>query len=196
MTKRGPVYIWDAPIDDWARTAVDIGTDFIPIVSTLKSVYDAVQRLDNGEDTFDVLMSSGAEGLLGLIPGGKAGKRLGDAVDAAADVADAAGDLRKAARGSHITSGAKQGRQNRVDWLEVNEFEPTQPKHVRGWLKNERRRIESGNGSPLPRNPPGYVQAHGRSTPAREGFDYSNSRLQHTDLNRLEESVRRRTRRP
>ncbi|MCX4238983.1 hypothetical protein, partial [Paraliomyxa miuraensis] len=70
--KRGPVYIWDAPIDDLARTAADIGTDFIPVVSTLKSVYDAVQRLDNGEDTLDVLMSSGAEGLLSLIPGGKA----------------------------------------------------------------------------------------------------------------------------
>ncbi|MCX4239121.1 HNH endonuclease, partial [Paraliomyxa miuraensis] len=99
VTKRGPVYIWDAPIDDLARTAADIGTDFIPIVSTLKSVYDAVQRLDNGEDTLDVLMSSGAEGLLSLIPGGKAGKRLGDAVDTVADVADAAGDVRKAARG-------------------------------------------------------------------------------------------------
>ncbi|MCX4245982.1 HNH endonuclease [Paraliomyxa miuraensis] len=98
VTKRGPVYIWDAPIDDWARTAADIGTDFIPVVSTLKTVYAAVQRLDNGESAFDVLMSSGAEGLLSLIPGGKAGKRLGDAVDAVGDVADAAGDVQKAAR--------------------------------------------------------------------------------------------------
>ncbi|MCX4240578.1 hypothetical protein, partial [Paraliomyxa miuraensis] len=55
-----------------------------------------------GEDTFDVLMSSGAEGLLSLIPGGKAGKRLGDAVDAVADVADAAGDVRKATKGSDV----------------------------------------------------------------------------------------------
>jgi hypothetical protein len=34
--------------------------------------------------------------------------------------------------------------------------------------------------------------AHGRATPARVGFDYSNSRLQGIDLNRLEEFIRRR----
>jgi hypothetical protein len=44
--------------------------------------------------------------------------------------------------------------------------------------------------------PPGYVQAHGRETPAREGFDYTNSQLQGEDLNMLEERVRRRARRP
>ncbi|MCX4240023.1 hypothetical protein, partial [Paraliomyxa miuraensis] len=62
-----------------------------------------------GEDTFDVLMSSGAEGLLSLIPGGKAGKRLGDAVDAVGDVADAAGDVRKAARGVPNPHGSRGG---------------------------------------------------------------------------------------
>jgi hypothetical protein len=93
-------------------------------------------------------------------------------------------------RGSHL--GQEQGRDFRTDNLEVNEFDPNQPKHVRGWLKNERRRIASGNGSSTPRNPPGYVQAHGRTTPAREGYDYTNSRLQGKDLNDLEERVRRR----
>lgn len=42
----------------------------------------------------------------------------------------------------------------------------------------------------------GYELGHGRSTPAREGFDYSNSRLQGIDLNALEEEVRRRLRIP
>ena len=38
--------------------------------------------------------------------------------------------------------------------------------------------------------------AHGRTTPAREGFDYSNPRLQDADLNALEEAVRRRLGKP
>ncbi|QDT69090.1 Bifunctional hemolysin/adenylate cyclase precursor [Planctomycetes bacterium MalM25] len=83
--------------------------------------------------------------------------------------------------------GQQQGRQGRVDQLRDYEFDPSQPKHVRGWLKNERRR------GGAPRTPPGFVQAHGRNTPAREGFDYSNTRLQNEGLNKLEESVRRRT---
>ena len=95
-------------------------------------------------------------------------------------------------RNGRTVTGQSQGREFRTDWLEVNEFDLNQPKHVRGWLRNERRRIESGNGGSSPRNPPGYVQAHGRTTPAREGFDYSNSRLQLGELNKLEESVRRR----
>jgi hypothetical protein len=85
----------------------------------------------------------------------------------------------------------EQGREFRIDQLELNQFDLNQPKHVRGWLENERRRIASGNGSTSPRNPPGYVLGHGRSTPARDGFDYSNSRLQLQELNKLEESVRR-----
>ncbi|MEJ7589996.1 MAG: hypothetical protein WKF77_00455 [Planctomycetaceae bacterium] len=93
--------------------------------------------------------------------------------------------------------GQQQGRDFRVETLELYEFDPNQPRHVRGWLENERRRIAgSGGGGSTPRNPPGYVQGHGRTTPAREGFDYSNSRLQGEDLNKLEESIRRRATHP
>jgi hypothetical protein len=56
--------------------------------------------------------------------------------------------------------GQEQGRDFRIDQLELYEFDPDQPKHVRGWLENERRRIAAGNGEPYPRNPPGYVQGH------------------------------------
>jgi hypothetical protein len=86
--------------------------------------------------------------------------------------------------------GRDQGREFRVDQLMTYEFDPDQPSHVRGWLKQERRLIEQGR-LDSPRTPPGYVQAHGRTTPAREGFDYSNSRLQLEELNKLEEGVRR-----
>ena len=87
--------------------------------------------------------------------------------------------------------GQKQGREFRTETLQLHEFDSTMPKHIRGWLKNERRMIEYGNRT-SPRNPPGYVLAHGRTTPAREGFDYSNSRLQLKILNDLEERIRRR----
>lgn len=89
--------------------------------------------------------------------------------------------------------GSRQGREFRLDQLALHEFDPNQPAHVRGWLANERRRINGTGGGPREiRTPKGYVQAHGRATPAREGFDYSNARLQGEDLNKLEESVRRR----
>ncbi|MCE9552165.1 MAG: hypothetical protein K8T91_02170 [Planctomycetes bacterium] len=84
---------------------------------------------------------------------------------------------------------SQQGREFRTDQLEIYEFDQNAPRHVRGWLENERRMIEQGR-RPYARNPPGYEQAHGRTTPAREGYDYSNSRLQGTDLNDLEERVR------
>jgi len=44
QTKRGPVYIWHADIDEGARIAVDIATDFIPGVSHAKTAYDAYSR--------------------------------------------------------------------------------------------------------------------------------------------------------
>jgi hypothetical protein len=91
-------------------------------------------------------------------------------------------------RGANL--GNQQGREFRTDQLGAYEFDPSQPSYVRGWLQNERRRIDLGQATE-PRTPPGYVQAHGRITPAREGYDYSNSRLQGADLNTLEESTRR-----
>jgi hypothetical protein len=87
--------------------------------------------------------------------------------------------------------GQQQGREMREEKLREYEFDKKQPAHVRGWLKQERDRVDSGRATDT-RTPPGYVQAHGRTTPAREGFDYSNSRLQGVDLNKLEERVRRR----
>ena len=49
-----------------------------------------------------------------------------------------------------------------------------------------------GKRSDGPVMPKGFVLAHGRTTPAQEGYDYSNFRLQGEDLNKLEESVRHR----
>ena len=93
------------------------------------------------------------------------------------------------------SSIASFGRQGRAENLWQYEANPDMPRHVRGWMRQERVRAERAaqRGELLePRTPPGYVQAHGRTTPAREGYDYGNSRLQGTDLNRLEERVRRR----
>jgi RHS repeat-associated protein len=115
----------------------------------------------------------------------RSGERVVDAAD------DAPGLQVRGPNSRGRGVGQQQGREFRVESLEVNEFDATQPRHVRGWLAQERRRVETGRAD-TPRNPPGYVQAHGRDTPAREGFDYSNARLQNEGLNKLEEAVRRR----
>lgn len=140
----------------------------------------------------------GAAGKLPMPP--KA--NMAGALNGADAIADAlpAGALRKAPKGTTLRSsnlGQQQGRQFRTDQLQTYEFDVNQPAHVRGFLANERRRIAgSGGGPDIPRTPPGFVQAHGRLTPAREGFDYSNSTLQGADLNQLEEIVRRSVGRP
>jgi hypothetical protein len=97
QAKRGPSRIWDAPIDEWAATAADIATDFVPGVAQAKSAYDAYDRIQNGEDPVDVLMAAGADAALGLIPGLKPGKKIDKALDKAEDVADAAGDVAQGA---------------------------------------------------------------------------------------------------
>jgi len=96
---------------------------------------------------------------------------------------------------SHVGSAARQGREFRQDWLQLHEFDVLQPRHIRGWLKNERRMIDQGRLAGA-RNPPGYVMAHGMNTPARHGFDYSNATLSLETLNKLEERLRRRLRLP
>src|SRR5260370_37294205 len=100
-------------------------------------------------------------------------------------------------RHSHIASN---GTSDRLVLLKVNRwYEPTN--YV--WLHDTSELVAvadvfsdltAGKRSDGPRTPKGYVLAHGRTTPAREGYDYSNSRLQGEDLNKLEESVRHRER--
>jgi hypothetical protein len=96
--------------------------------------------------------------------------------------------IRKPTGGRSV--GQIQGRENRLDVLALHEFDPNQPAHIRGWLRNERRALASGNISE-PRTPPGYVLGHGPLTPAREGFDYWSSTLTTQDINDIQELVRR-----
>jgi hypothetical protein len=104
--------------------------------------------------------------------------------------ADGCGVLGNGVRDRGRRLGQEQGREFRTDQLALQQYDPNTPRSVRGWLQNEQRRIDLGQATE-PRTPPGDVMAHGRNTPAREGFDYSNSRLQSADLNVLEETVRR-----
>jgi hypothetical protein len=116
-------------------------------------------------------------------------------------------------------SWKQQGREFRSDVLETFQYDKNQPAHVRGWLENEqrrlafreaeggaarqstlspaerRRRLDLGKNPEKVRNPPGYVLGHGSGTPAREGFDYTNSTLTTADLNELEELTSRKFRR-
>jgi RHS repeat-associated protein len=101
--------------------------------------------------------------------------------------AKAAGQLEKLT----IKSVQQQGREFRIDKLRSYEFDPNQPAHIRGWLKQERLRVEAGRARG-PRTPPGYEQSHLPGRPARDGFDYNNSRLNLKANNQLEEEARHR----
>jgi RHS repeat-associated protein len=105
QSKKAPVYIWHAPVDDWAATAADLATDAIPGVTHLKTAYDAYQRIQSGEDPVDILMAVGGDALLGLIPGGKLTKKLDKALDKAENVADAAGSVKGHVLKRDLTKG-------------------------------------------------------------------------------------------
>ena len=62
---------------------------------------------------------------------------------------------------------------------------PKQPRHVRGWLKNERRRVQQGR-SKYFRNPQGYDLAHYRGYEASKGFSYRYSHLNTRKNHRLQ----------
>jgi RHS repeat-associated protein len=99
--------------------------------------------------------------------------------------------------GLRIKSAADQGRDWRIERLELLEFERNTPSHVKGWIRNERRRVErlAKKGiSATPRMPPGYELGHPPGKPARAGYDYSNADLQGVDLNDLDEAIRRKLR--
>jgi RHS repeat-associated protein len=96
--------------------------------------------------------------------------------------------VREAEHGRSV--GQIQGRENRIEALTLHEFDPNQPAHIRGWLRNERRAVEFGN-IPEVRTPRGYVQGHGPGTPARDGFDYYNSTLTFEEINDIQETLSR-----
>jgi RHS repeat-associated protein len=164
-----------SPIHDAAR---DLGIAGIG--------YDYFEKNDRftAQERFEAVLFSAA-------PSGNAGQaRYAD------DLLDTLDEFRRyGVRDVGSDLGQQQGRQFRTDQLELLEFDPNTPSHIRGWLADQRRRIEQGK-RVEPLTPPGYELSHGRTTPAREGYDYSNSRLQEIGLNQLEESVRRSQGRP
>ena len=87
--------------------------------------------------------------------------------------------------GTSLRSWKEQGREFSQEWLKTFMSDETQPSHVRGWLKNEARRVEQGKTDKLKR-PPGYVLGHQPGKRASEGFDYTNSTLVTEDINNLE----------
>lgn len=157
QSKQAPVYIWHAPVDDWARTAADVGTDFIPGVVHLKTAYDAYQKLQSGEDPVDILMAAGGDALLGLIPGAKSVKKLDKALDKAEDVADAAGDVQQARKAlepavkrqkqlEHVT-GSKENARRAAAGREPSTFHGGEATAIR------RTRDAYRRGQPVPNRP-------------------------------------------
>ncbi|MFF7633360.1 ricin-type beta-trefoil lectin domain protein [Kitasatospora sp. NPDC008050] len=84
------------------------------------------------------------------------------------------------------------GRGGKQDRLKALLNDPSQPRHVRGWVKQEMNSIKSksknkrGNPRKTVRVPPGYELAHLRGKEAHKGFDYSHSVPNTTVLHKLQ----------
>jgi RHS repeat-associated protein len=93
----------------------------------------------------------------------------------------------------------KQGRSGRDEVLEAVANDPKQPSHVRGWFKNEERRIaNTGKGKlRMPGNTRrtvggrqrGWELAHPKGLPAKAGNSYAGARMQTAELHKLEHKI-------
>jgi len=93
-----------------------------------------------------------------------------------------------------------EGRSGRDEALNEVMNDPKQPSHVRGWFKNEERRIANNGGKGKPRMPGnsrrsvggrkrGYELAHPKGHPAKAGNSYKGSRMQTAELHKLEHKI-------
>ncbi len=103
----GPAVPADTTLKDVAVGGADLVTDFVPVVSTVKGIYQAIEVITDPNSTkLEVGIA-----LVGIVPGGKVLKYGGKMVKAV----DAAGDARKvAARGAanpKVAEAAKRGQE-------------------------------------------------------------------------------------
>ena len=84
-----------------------------------------------------------------------------------------------------ILMAKSTGRGGKQPKLRSLETDPCQPKHIRGWITQEKNAIKAGKRKTI-RNPPGYQLAHRRGFEAKKGFGYANSDPQHIDLHKLQ----------
>ena len=83
-------------------------------------------------------------------------------------------------------SRSTAGKQQRIRAL-AND--PTQPRNVRGWVKNEIRRVDNLKAQGVTRRlrlPPGHDLAHWRGYESKKGFDYTYTELNTKDLHRTQ----------
>jgi len=90
--------------------------------------------------------------------------------------------------------GSKKGRKGQQTQKRILAKDKNVARHIRGWLRNEKRSIRKGNsreGRSI-RNPPGYELAHKPLTPARKGFNYpNNSAWQVEDIHNIQTKAER-----
>ncbi|MQT49930.1 hypothetical protein GHO40_24895 [Pseudomonas helleri] len=95
-----------------------------------------------------------------------------------------------------ICCDGSHGRSNKQERLRALADDPKQPSHVRGWIRNELRHIETGNRTSirLPSNSrksksPGLELAHGHTTPAKTGHCYRHSEPQNADIHKIQHRI-------
>jgi hypothetical protein len=82
----------------------------------------------------------------------------------------------------------RSGRSRRQERQSELKDDPKQPKHIRGWIKQEENEMKRGKKKHR-RNTPGYELRHRKGKEARKGYDYTHSGLRCEDLHRLQHEV-------
>ena len=161
---------------------------FIPVVGEIADLANAVGYALEGDWVNAGISAAGAIPVVGdLAKAGRVGKKVvQELVEAGAEQA-----AKREAKNALQEQGKKRiGRSGRQERLKELKDDPKQPKHVRGWIKQEEHEMKRGKRKNR-RNPPGYELAHRRGKEAHKGYSYEHSDLQCKDLHELQHKVER-----
>jgi len=128
--------------------------------------------------TADSTLNFTTEGIEGIAEGGvKEGIKVGVKEIGSKEAGKVAQESATA-----IKNAGRIGKQERLSQLSDN---PNISSADRGWIKNEKRQIETGNRDTI-RNPSVKDLAHERGREAAKGYNYGHSNLQDRDLHKLQ----------
>ncbi len=185
-----PINFVDPTGTDWNYHDLLDAAGFIPVIGDLADAANAIGYALEGDYVNAAISAASALGGDVLKAGRLAKKVVQEVVEEGAEQV-----AKREAKNALQEQGKKAGRSGRQKRLhELKKDDPKQPKHVRGWIKQEENQIKRGKRKNR-RNPPGYELAHRRGKEARKGYDYRYSDLQCTDLHRLQHKVERKKKR-
>jgi len=186
-----PINQVDPDGTDWSYHDLLDAVGFIPGLGEAADALNAIGYALEGDYVNAAISAAG------MLPGGdvlKAGRLAKKVVQEV--VEEGAEQVAKREAKNALQEQGKKlaGRSKRQERLSELKEDPKQPKHVRGWIKQEENEMKRGKKKHR-RNPPGYELAHRRGKEARKGYDYEHSDLQCKDRHQLQHQVERRRKR-